>query len=100
MGDLSSIMPTIHPYAPGAIGKSHGADYYIENPMLACVGSAKWQVAMLYLLLKDDALRAKQIISDSKPMFKSKEEFLEYIDSLASLGNRIEYKDGEAVVKL
>ncbi|MBE6959082.1 MAG: amidohydrolase, partial [Ruminococcaceae bacterium] len=36
MGDLSCIMPVVHPYAPGAVGKGHGNDYYIEDPELAC----------------------------------------------------------------
>ena len=27
MGDLSSIMPVVHPYAGGAVGNSHGCDY-------------------------------------------------------------------------
>ena len=25
MGDLSAIMPVIHPYMPGAVGTAHGA---------------------------------------------------------------------------
>lgn len=100
MGDLCCVMPIIHPYAPGAIGNSHGSDYYIADPMLACVGSAKWQVCMLYTLLKDDAKRAKQIVEEFEPMFKTKEEFFGYIDSLGCSGDRITYKDGGAEVKL
>jgi len=101
MGDLSCIMPVIHPYAPGASGISHGADYRIENPELACVGSAKWQLAMLTLLLKDGAIRAKQIVQDFKPQFASKEDYLNYIDGLASSGDRITYReDGTAEVFL
>jgi len=93
MGDLSCIMPVIHPYAGGAIGTGHGADYYIADPEAACVGSAKWQLAMLHLLLKDDAARAKQIIADYKPAFPSREAYLAYIDSINSSGDRITYHD-------
>jgi amidohydrolase len=32
MGDLSAIMPAIHPYMPGAAGMAHGSNYYITNP--------------------------------------------------------------------
>jgi hypothetical protein len=53
MGDLSSIMPVIHPYAPGAKGTSHGNDYYIDDPERACVKSAIWQVAILKKLLEN-----------------------------------------------
>ncbi len=101
MGDLSVVMPIVHPYAPGAVGTSHGKDYYIENPELACVGSAKWQLVMLELLLKDGAKRAKTVIENFKPTFASKEEYFNYINDFVCTGNRIEYNDdGTATVKL
>lgn len=100
MGDLCCVMPIIHPYAPGTVGIAHGADYRIADPMLACVGSAKWQICMLYTLLKDDAKTAKRIVDEFEPIFKTKEEFFDYIDSFTCSGDRISYKDGEAVVKL
>jgi len=101
MGDLSGIMPVVHPYAPGAAGHSHGSDYYIQNPDLACVASAKWQIAMLTLLLKDDAARAKSIIDSFEPVFASKEEYFEFIDDMESSGDRITYdKNGNAQVIL
>ncbi len=100
MGDLSSIMPTIHPYAGGSKGTSHGNDYYIADPVAACIGSAKLQVGMLYLLLSDGAKRAKEIIDTFEPKFPSKEAYIEYVDSLNRSGDRIEYKDGEAIVYL
>lgn len=100
MGDLSNIMPAIHPYMPGACGVSHGADYFIDNPRLACVGSAKWQLTLLNILLKDGAARAKEILKNFKPRFASKEEYLDTIDSFASKGERITYTDGGAIVKL
>ncbi len=100
MGDISSIMPAIHPYMPGACGTSHGADYYISDPELACVGSAKWQLELLNLLLKDGAKNAKAIVADFKPRFESKEQFLQMLDSLARSGERITYTDGKATVEL
>ncbi len=51
MGELSCIMPVVHPYAPGAVGMAHGADYFIEKPERACVDSAKLQVELAYTLL-------------------------------------------------
>lgn len=100
MGDLSTLMPVVHPYVPGASGNSHGADYSITDPEKACVISAKWQLAMLVLLLKDNAERAKQIINDFKPLFANKQEYFDYINSFSSSGNRIEYTDNSATVKL
>ena len=100
MGDLSCIIPVVHPYAAGAKGTSHGNDYYITDPEAACVKNAKWQLAMLTLLLQNGGERAKKIIEEYKPLFQSAKAFLEYQDSLNDSGNRIEYKDGEAVVRL
>lgn len=99
MGDLSCIMPVIHPYAGGAKGKGHGNDYYIVDPVAACVDSAKWQLTMLKLLLENGAQRANQIKAEYTPKF-TKEEFLAYQDSLNSSGDRIIYEDGKATVKL
>ncbi len=100
MGDLSTVMPVVHPYAGGAQGTSHGADYYIVDPVAACVTNAKWQIAMLNLLLKDNAKRAKEIIADFKPLFATQKDYLDYIDTLNSSGDRITYnEDGTAEVK-
>lgn len=99
MGDLSMIMPALHPYAAGSSGTSHGMDYYISDPEKACVDSAKWQLSMLYMLLSDGACLAKKIISEYEPTFESKEEFLAYLDSVELHGERIEYcEDGGARV--
>lgn len=101
MGDLAQVMPIVHPCVGGVIGKDHGDDFYVQDPIKACVSSAKIQMVMLTLLLKDNAQRAKQIIKEYKPGFKSIKEYLKYIDSLNSSGRRIEYKeDGTAVVKI
>jgi len=98
MGDLSGIMPSVHPYMPGAVGTSHGDDYFIDNPSLACVGSAKWQLKMLDILLKDNGKRAYEIKKNFKPTFASKEEYFKYIDSLISEGDRIVYGENSAII--
>lgn len=100
MGDMSGIIPTIHPYAPGATGIGHGANYYIKNTDTALVGSANVQLKMLSILLSNGAERAKKVIADFKPEFESKQAYLDFIDSLVSTGDRIEYKEDEAIVKL
>lgn len=101
MGDLSCIMPVVHPYMPGAVGTTHGNDYYIQNPELACVTCAKWQLVMAALLLGDGAERAKKIVAEYKPLFAGKQEYLAYLDSLNASGDRIVYtEDGTAQVRL
>ncbi len=99
MGDLSTIMPVVHPYAGGADGKSHGSDYQVVDPENACVNSAKWQVAMLKILLGNGAERAKKIIAEFTPMFPTAKAFLDYQDSINTSGDRITYNaDGSAVI--
>ena len=94
MGDLSCIMPVVHPYAGGAKGTSHGSDYQIADPEAACVTCAKWQLIMLTLLLQNGGERAKQIKENYKAPFASKEEFLSFVDSLNCSGERITYREG------
>lgn len=98
MGDLAMIMPAIHPYCGGSTGTSHGMDCYISDPEKACVDSAKWQLEMLEMLLSDNGSEAKRIIADFKPTFGSKDEFLNYIDSVQLHGDRILYEGDGAKV--
>ncbi|MBO7310067.1 MAG: hypothetical protein J6U86_01595, partial [Clostridia bacterium] len=82
-------------------GKSHGNDYHIADVDAACVNSARWQLCMLCMLLKDNAERAYKIIEEYTPLFSSKNEFLAFMDSLNTSGDRISYnEDGTASVKL
>ena len=94
MGDLSTIMPVVHPYSGGSVGTGHGKDFYIADPEAACITNAKWQIAMLKILLENDGERAEKIIKEFKPLFASKEEFLAFQDGLNTCGDRIIYKDG------
>lgn len=99
MGDLSCVMPVIHPYAAGMEGKSHGNNYQIKDPVSACVGSAKLQMGMLRLLLSNGAERARQIAESFVPRY-TKEEYLAFTNTLNDSGDRIEYADGTAKVRL
>jgi hypothetical protein len=100
MGDLSCIMPVVHPYCAGYVGTGHGSDFYITDPMAACVDSARWQLCMLKLLLQNGAERANNIIKEFKPLFATKEDYLAYIEDIRICGDRIIYTDEGASVKL
>ena len=80
IGVIQMVMPAIHPNVSGATGRSHGSDYYITNPDSACVFSAKFQLAYLHELLKDDAAEAKRVIANSNPTYKTKAEYFAAID--------------------
>ncbi len=100
MGDLSQVMPALHPCCPGAGGTSHGSDYYIADAELAGVGSAKWQLMMLHMLLANDAVRARKIVADYVSDFGSVQEYLDYLDTFVCSGDRIRYTDSGAEVTL
>ena len=100
MGELCGLMPVVHPYVAGASGRVHGDDFQISDPYAACVVSAKWQLAMIILLLENDGERAKKIKADYKSQFASKEEYFSYIEGLNSSGDKIIYNDdGSITVK-
>jgi hypothetical protein len=100
MGDLSLLFPAVHPYAPGAAGTSHGSDYQIADPTKACIQCAEWQLEMLRLLLTDGAKEAIRIKDAFTPTFASKEDYFSYIEKFYSKGNRIEYGEDGAAVRL
>ena len=67
MGDLSTIMPVIHPYTNSASGIGHGHDYLIEDYDRAVVAPAKVMAATVLDLLGNEAQTARQAVYHSKP---------------------------------
>ena len=101
IGDLSAVMPVVHPYAAGASGSGHGTDYRIADPERACVNSAKCQLLFLDALLSDDAKEARRVIARAKPPYPSKEAFLTALDALQSDRSLVAYNgDGSVRISL
>ena len=98
MGDLSCIMPTVQPYAAGISGNGHGANYQVTDPETACLRNAAWQIAIVRLLLQENAARARKILSEFTPLFASKEDYLAYVDGLCCSGDRIDYREDGTVI--
>lgn len=97
MGDVCMVMPGIHPTAGGAIGKGHGSDYYIADPYLACVVSAKYQITMVYMLLSDGAKRGKELTKDNATKYPTIREYLNSIDKLNFEGQAVSYQEDGTV---
>ena len=100
MGDLSCVMPVIHPSCPGATGTVHGNDFEINDPVKACVDNAKFQLTLLTLLLENGAERAKKIVAEYKPRFASAKEYLAFVDAISASGDRIRYDEASATIRL
>jgi amidohydrolase len=77
MGDLSQVMPIVHPYMGGARGTGHAADYEIVDPALAYVGPAKALAGMVIDMLADGARGAREVIAASKPRM-TREDYLAF----------------------
>ena len=77
MGDLSHVMPTLHPYMGGASGSGHGADYAIADPKLAYLETAKQLALMAVDMLWSDAAAGREILKGFKPRM-TKEEYLAF----------------------
>ncbi|GBD11315.1 p-aminobenzoyl-glutamate hydrolase subunit B [bacterium HR23] len=83
MGDVSHLMPVIHPYAGGASGIGHGADYLVQDYQNAVLTAAKAMAWTVIDLLADGAAKAREIKAKHKPRM-SKAEYLQFMRSLFS----------------
>src|SRR5437899_1174960 len=71
MGDLSQVMPILHPYIGGARGSGHSADFQIEDKALAYVAPAKALAAMAIDMLADGAAGAREVVGARPPMTRA-----------------------------
>lgn len=82
MGDISHLMPAIHPYVGGATGLGHGANYVVEDYNLAVVTAAKALAATVVDLLADGGAQAGRIIAGHRPEM-TRNEYLKFMRGLA-----------------
>jgi len=83
MGDISHLMPVIHPYIGGATGLGHGATYVIEDYGLALIKGAKSLAYTAIDLLSDNASQGNSIAGGQRPEM-SIPEYLKFMRDLAS----------------
>jgi amidohydrolase len=77
MGDISQLMPTLHPFVGGGQGNPHGADFSIADPELAYIVPAKLLAMSVIDLLSDDATAARAVLKAFKPNL-SKKSYLDF----------------------
>ena len=88
MGDISNLIPSIHPYVGGCSGNSnHSVDMVVDNYDLAILESGRMMAHTIIDLLKNDAEKSKKIIKKFMPKFNKKR----YLELLRSLTNEEEY---------
>jgi len=75
MGDLSQIMPIIHPRSGGAIGVGHGNDYFIDDYYKSVINPAKSMAMTVIDLLWPEDNRLKEIMNTHNPNY-TKEQYI------------------------
>lgn len=99
VGDISSLIPVIQHHCMGAVGTQHGEDFYISDRKKSLINPAIVLLCMVHDLLKDDAIYAKRVIEEYKPVFLSKLEYFRAIDKIESKRELVQYiGDSEAVI--
>jgi len=91
MGDLSQIMPILHPYMGGATGAGHSAEFRIVDKQLGYIQPAKALASMAIDLLADGGSAARDVMKTATPPM-TREGYLAYQRSIA----RREHFDGAA----
>ncbi|MFA6709614.1 MAG: M20/M25/M40 family metallo-hydrolase, partial [Fusobacterium sp.] len=82
-GDVSHIMPTLHPMFGGITGALHTRTYKIIEEERAYLYPAKAMALTVIDLLFDNAKRANEVLKDFKPLM-TKKEYLEFMNSVDS----------------
>lgn len=93
MGDISTLMPCVHPHTTGAIGNPHGNDYYIVDPVRASVNAAKLLSSLTYRLLENNAELGHKCVAQYTPVFASKEEYFKAIDDIRMNRKTVTYNE-------
>lgn len=81
LGDVSHLMPTIHPMIGGVKGNLHTRDFEVIDEDIAYILPAKAMALTVVDLLYNDASIAKNILNNFKPVM-TKEEYLDFMESV------------------
>ena len=82
MGDVSHLMPVVHPWVGCVSGVLHGANYRLTDEKTAFTKTPQVLASTIVDLLWDDAAEAERICAAHKPEL-TKAEYLEYMRSFA-----------------
>jgi amidohydrolase len=89
MGDVSQLMPVIHPYVVAATGTGHGSDYVVQDYELGVLTAAKAMAMTVIDLLADGAERAREIKTNYQaPLTKA-----QYLSLMRSMFEEASYTE-------
>ncbi|MBC2398150.1 amidohydrolase [Clostridium tetanomorphum] len=80
MGDISNLIPSIHPFIGGVSGALHTKYFKVEDYYGACILPAKLMAMTVIDLLFNNAENAKEVIDSYTPTFENKEEYIKFLE--------------------
>ncbi|MDO5531721.1 amidohydrolase [Sutterella sp.] len=83
MGDVSHLMPVVHPWVGCVRGTLHGSDYQVFDEDIAFVKSPEVLAMTIIDLLWDDGAEAERMCREFKPVF-TKETYVKFIEDLTA----------------
>ncbi|MGE3541312.1 MAG: amidohydrolase [Candidatus Tectimicrobiota bacterium] len=89
MGDVSQIMPVIHPYVVAATGSGHGCDYVVQDYDLGVLTAAKAMAMTVIDLLANNAQHARAI----KAQYQAPLTKAQYLSLLRSMFEEASYTE-------
>lgn len=98
-GDLTCVIPGVQFGVYGATGTLHGTDYYNADPERLCINSAKAQLLVADMLLRDGAVRAKEICENYDPEYSSIEAYFAAVEEFTRDFQAVSYGRSDAVVR-
>ncbi|MFP4200127.1 MAG: amidohydrolase [Clostridia bacterium] len=69
IGDISHLMPAIHPYIGGVEGSNHSRTFKVTDPEMAYVVPSKAMACMIVDLLWDGGKHARRIADEFDPIY-------------------------------
>lgn len=97
LGNLSSLIPVVQPSTTGVEGVGHSRDFQIKSVYHCCQIPAECLVMMVRMLLKHDAARAREVLAQAQPVFQSKEEYFQAMESFSTHGEVVDYLENDEV---
>ncbi|ABK61527.1 amidohydrolase [Clostridium novyi] len=80
MGDVSNLIPSIHPFIGGVSGNLHTKDFKVEDYDAALILPAKLMAMTVVDLLFNNAKEGKKVIEAFEPTFESKDEYIKFLE--------------------
>lgn len=85
VGDVQHLLPVLTFNTGGVSGGLHQTDFSVDDEEEAYILTAKLFAVIAYRLLKDGAALGRKLKAGYHPVFKNKDEYVEFLDTFRSV---------------